>query len=48
MTMMKLSSLAVGIAQVIAAVQAAFDTPSTIESTENTLAINNELGCPLN
>lgn len=35
-------------AEVIAAVQAAFDAQGTIESTKNTLAGNNELGCPLN
>jgi len=35
-------------AEVIAAVQAAFDAQGTIESTKNTLAANNELGCPLN
>jgi hypothetical protein len=36
------------VAEVIAAVQAAYADPSTIESTKNTLAANNELGCPLN
>jgi hypothetical protein len=35
-------------AQVIAAVQAAYAAPSTIESTKNTLADHTEMGCPLN
>lgn len=35
-------------AEVIAAVQAAYASPSTIESTKNALADYNELGCPLN
>jgi hypothetical protein len=35
-------------ADVLAAVHAAFLAQSTIESTKNTLAGNNELGCPIN
>lgn len=36
------------VAEVIAAVQAAYADASLIESTKNTFATNNELGCPLN
>jgi hypothetical protein len=36
------------ISEVLAAMAAAFDDQSTIESTKNIFATNNELGCPLN